>query len=147
MLDETAVYELQQLCTGGGLTQDSLSRLIDAGLSVQSHVRSDAAVMAQAKKEHYQIDTDNSALRNAVEQLTVKLEDRKVLLTNVKAEKKKLLNDNAKLEAALKNANERLETAQELEHIDMGQFNAMQQQSMEMASKIDQSTSQTVGPR
>ena len=50
MLDETAVYELQQLCTGGGLTQDSLSRLIDAGLSVQSLVRSDAAAMAQAKK-------------------------------------------------------------------------------------------------
>ena len=49
-MDETAVYELQQLCTGGGLTQDSLSRLIDAGLSVPSLVRSDAAAMAQAKK-------------------------------------------------------------------------------------------------
>ena len=44
------MYELQQLCTGGGLTQDSLSRLIDAGLSVPSLVRSDAAAMAQAKK-------------------------------------------------------------------------------------------------
>ena len=49
-MDETAVYELQQLCTGGGLTQDSLSRLIDAGLSVPFLVRSDAAAMAQAKK-------------------------------------------------------------------------------------------------
>ena len=44
------MYELQQLCTVGGLTQDSLSRLIDAGLSVPSLVRSDAAAMAQAKK-------------------------------------------------------------------------------------------------
>ena len=67
MLDETAVYELQQLCTGGGLTQDSLSRLIDAGLSVQSLVRSDAAAMAQAKKAGLGM-AERQALKEALRQ-------------------------------------------------------------------------------
>ena len=49
-MDDRSIYELQQLCTAGGLTQDSLSRLIDAGLAVPSLVRSDAAAMAMAKK-------------------------------------------------------------------------------------------------
>lgn len=67
MLDETAVYELQQLCTGGGLTQDSLSRLIDAGLSVQSLLRSDAAAMAQAKKAGLGM-AERQALKEALRQ-------------------------------------------------------------------------------
>ena len=66
-MDETAVYELQQLCTGGGLTQDSLSRLIDAGLSVPSLVRSDAAAMAQAKKAGLGM-AERQALKEALRQ-------------------------------------------------------------------------------
>ena len=49
-MDDSQVYELQQLCTSGALSQESLSSLIDAGLSVPALVRSDAAAMAQAKK-------------------------------------------------------------------------------------------------
>ena len=66
-MDETAVYELQQLCTGGGLTQDSLSRLIDAGLTVPSLVRSDAAAMAQAKKAGLGM-AERQALKEALRQ-------------------------------------------------------------------------------
>jgi hypothetical protein len=66
-MEETAVYELQQLCTGGGLTQDSLSRLIDAGLSVPSLVRSDAAAMAQAKKAGLGM-AERQALKEALRQ-------------------------------------------------------------------------------
>ena len=66
-MDETVVYELQQLCTGGGLTQDSLSRLIDAGLSVPSLVRSDAAAMAQAKKAGLGM-AERQALKEALRQ-------------------------------------------------------------------------------
>ena len=61
------MYELQQLCTGGGLTQDSLSRLIDAGLSVPSLVRSDAAAMAQAKKAGLGM-AERQALKEALRQ-------------------------------------------------------------------------------
>ena len=49
-LDDREILELRQLCTVGGLAQDSLASLIDAGLAVPSLVRSEAAAMANAKK-------------------------------------------------------------------------------------------------
>ena len=49
-LDDREILELRQLCTSGGLAQDSLASLIDAGLAVPALVRSEAAAMANAKK-------------------------------------------------------------------------------------------------
>ena len=49
-LDDREILELRQLCTSGGLSQDSLAALIDGGLSVPSLVKSEAAAMANAKK-------------------------------------------------------------------------------------------------
>jgi len=49
-LDDREILELRQLCTSGGLAQDSLAALIDASLAVPTLVRSEAAAMANAKK-------------------------------------------------------------------------------------------------
>jgi len=49
-LDAREVFELRQLCLSAGLTQEALGNLLDAGLSVPSLVRSEAAAMAAAKK-------------------------------------------------------------------------------------------------
>ena len=49
-LDDREILELRQLCTTGGLAQDSLAALIDSSLSVPSLVKSEAAAMANAKK-------------------------------------------------------------------------------------------------
>lgn len=49
-LGDQEVFELRQLCTAAGLTQEALGKLLDAALSVPSLVRSEAAAMAQAKK-------------------------------------------------------------------------------------------------
>jgi hypothetical protein len=49
-LDAREIYELRQLCTSAGLTQQALGNLMDAGLSVPTLVRSEAAAMASAKK-------------------------------------------------------------------------------------------------
>ena len=49
-LDDREILELRQLCTSGGLAQDSLASLIDASLSVPTLVKSEAAAMANAKK-------------------------------------------------------------------------------------------------
>eukprot|EP00316_Scyphosphaera_apsteinii_P023693 CAMPEP_0119306422 /NCGR_PEP_ID=MMETSP1333-20130426/7188_1 /TAXON_ID=418940 /ORGANISM="Scyphosphaera apsteinii, Strain RCC1455" /LENGTH=332 /DNA_ID=CAMNT_0007309725 /DNA_START=33 /DNA_END=1028 /DNA_ORIENTATION=+ len=50
VMDEREIYELRQLCTTAGLTQDALGNLIDSNLSVPKLVRSEAAAMADAKK-------------------------------------------------------------------------------------------------
>ena len=49
-LDDREILELRQLCTTGGLSQDSLASLIDASLAVPTLVRSEASAMANAKK-------------------------------------------------------------------------------------------------
>lgn len=49
-LDAREIYELRQLCTSAGLTQQALGNLLDASLSVPVLVRSEAAAMASAKK-------------------------------------------------------------------------------------------------
>jgi len=49
-LDDREILELRQLCTTGGLSQDSLAALIDASLAVPALVRSEAAAMANSKK-------------------------------------------------------------------------------------------------
>jgi len=49
-LDDREILELRQLCTAGGLAQDSLAALIDGDLSVPALVKSEAAAMANAKK-------------------------------------------------------------------------------------------------
>ena len=48
-MDDREILELRQLCISGGLAQDSLAALIDAGHSVPSLVTSEAAAMAKAK--------------------------------------------------------------------------------------------------
>jgi len=50
VMDEREIYELRQLCTTAGLTQDALGNLMDANLSVPMMVRSEAVAMAEAKK-------------------------------------------------------------------------------------------------
>ena len=49
-MDDREILELRQLCISGGLGQDSLASLIDAGHSVPQLVKSEAAAMANAKK-------------------------------------------------------------------------------------------------
>ena len=49
-MDDRSILELRQLCTSGGLAQDSLASLIDAELSVPALVKSEAAAMANAKR-------------------------------------------------------------------------------------------------
>ena len=49
-LDDREILELRQLCTSGGLSQDSLAALIDANLAVPTLVKSEAAAMASAKR-------------------------------------------------------------------------------------------------
>jgi hypothetical protein len=49
-MDDREILELRQLCISGGLAQDSLASLIDAGHSVPALVKSEAAAMANAKK-------------------------------------------------------------------------------------------------
>lgn len=50
MLQDREILELRQLATAGGLSQESLGALMDAGLSVPALVRSEAAAMADAKR-------------------------------------------------------------------------------------------------
>lgn len=49
-LDAREIFELRQLCTSAGLTQEALGNLMDSGLSVPLLVKSEAAAMASAKK-------------------------------------------------------------------------------------------------
>ena len=49
-MDDREILELRQLCTSGGLSQDSLAALIDESLSVPTLVKSEAAAMASAKR-------------------------------------------------------------------------------------------------
>ncbi|KAL1503954.1 hypothetical protein AB1Y20_010372 [Prymnesium parvum] len=65
MLEDREIYELRQLCTTGGLSQDSLGALIDAGLSVPTLVRSEAAAMAATKKAGLGL-ADRQKLREAL---------------------------------------------------------------------------------
>jgi len=102
-------------------------------------------LLAREKASHYQIDTDNSILRSTVDDLSQKLEERKAQLTAIKAERKKLQGENAKIETELFHTKERLSIAQELEHIDLGQFNAMRQTNMDVASKIEKFLDATKG--
>lgn len=64
-MEDREIYELQQLCTTGGLSQDSLGALIDANLSVPQLVRSEAAAMAAAKKAGLGL-ADRQKLREAL---------------------------------------------------------------------------------
>ena len=64
-MEDREIYELRQLCTTGGLSQDSLGALIDANLSVPSLVRSEAAAMAAAKKAGLGL-ADRQKLREAL---------------------------------------------------------------------------------
>merc|ERR1712046_369401 len=70
--------------------------------------------------------------------LTEKLEKRESQLHLVKTEKKRLQSEKSKVDAELKNAQERLAVAQELDQIDLGQFNSMRQTNLEVAKKIEQ---------
>eukprot|EP00966_Prymnesium_polylepis_P278406 6432832-Prymnesium_polylepis.1 len=65
MLEDREIYELRQLCTTSGLSQDSLGMLIDSGLSVPSLVRSEAAAMASAKRAGLGL-ADRQKLREAL---------------------------------------------------------------------------------
>ena len=65
MMDEREIYELRQLCTAAGLTQDALGNLIDEGLSVPTLVRSEAAAMAAAKKAGLSM-AERTRLRDAL---------------------------------------------------------------------------------
>merc|ERR1711968_233131 len=93
--------------------------------------------MSEQQKIHDQTDSDNAGLTNEVSMLKEKLDKREGQLFTVKAERKKLQTENAKLQAELDNAQERLSIAQELEQIDMGQFNAMRTTNLEVAKKIE----------
>jgi len=64
-MEDREIYELRQLCTSGGLSQDSLGSLIDANLSVPTLVRSEAAAMASAKQAGLGL-ADRQKLREAL---------------------------------------------------------------------------------
>ncbi len=64
-MDDREILELRQLCTAGGLTQDSLGALMDAELSVPALVRNEAAAMANAKKAGLGLQERNK-LRDAL---------------------------------------------------------------------------------
>lgn len=64
-MDEREIYELRQLCTAAGLTQDALGNLMDAGASVPSLVRNEAAAMATAKTAGLNM-AERSKLRDAL---------------------------------------------------------------------------------
>uniref|UniRef100_A0A7S0P394 CS domain-containing protein n=1 Tax=Calcidiscus leptoporus TaxID=127549 RepID=A0A7S0P394_9EUKA len=48
-MEDREIYELRQLCTAAGLTQEALGKLIDAQLSVPDLVKSEARAMASSK--------------------------------------------------------------------------------------------------
>jgi len=90
------------------------------------------------------IDGDNKMhkttidrLNNEVAMLTEKRAKLEGSLAATVAEKRELQGEKARLEAELENATERLSIAQELKHIDLGQFNAMRQTNLEVAHKIE----------
>lgn len=64
-MEDRDIYELRQLCTISGLSQDSLGALIDANLSVPTLVRSEAAAMAAAKQAGLGL-ADRQKLREAL---------------------------------------------------------------------------------
>lgn len=66
-MDDRSILELRQLCTSGGLAQDSLAALIDAGLAVPGLVRSEAAAMANAKRAGLSL-AERNKLREALRQ-------------------------------------------------------------------------------
>ena len=65
IMEDREIYELRQVCTAGGLSQDALGALIDSNLSVPSLVRSEAAAMASAKKAGLGL-ADRQKLREAL---------------------------------------------------------------------------------
>merc|ERR1712139_22447 len=80
---------------------------------------------------------ENGMLSNEVSILTDKLDKREQQLRLLKNSHKQLQAQKAKADAELVNLRERLTVAQELENIDLGQFNSMRQTNLEVAKKIE----------
>ena len=99
--------------------------------------------MAQEKAKHIDIDTENAILRNKVDTLEKRTDDRDKKIDRVGSERDTYRQENARLTAELKNATERLTVAAELQNIDMGAFGAMQKTNQDVASKIEMFLSAT----
>jgi len=134
---EKAVLDMQRLNQEiEGMKQEMSMMMHDKRLWKEEQAE-EQAMKVGLDKDTMLMKVEVEKLRNEVAMLTEKLEKRDALLETFKTDLGKTKAENARLEAELFNARERLSIAQELEQIDLGQFSSMRETNLEVAKKIE----------